>query len=56
MTITEAKIKEVTKELARKLVNKEITSRQAWEGLDEIERFKIENKLGGVWHVYKNSN
>jgi hypothetical protein len=56
MSPTEAKIKEVTKELARRLVNKEITSRQAWEGLEEIEKYKIENKLGGVWHVHKNSN
>ena len=49
MTIAEAKVKQVTKELAQKLAKKEITYTQAWEGLDEIEKYKIENKIQTKW-------
>ena len=49
MTITEAKVRQVTKELAEKLTRKEITSQQCWDGLDEIELFKMQNNLERGW-------
>lgn len=45
MTPMEAKIKVIINELSQKLMNKEITSKDLFECLDEIEKFKLENGI-----------
>ena len=43
--VAKAKIKEITRELADKLIKKEITSVQLFECLEEIELHKIKNNI-----------
>jgi hypothetical protein len=45
VSLAEAKVSSLCKELAKKLINKEITSKQVWESLDEIEKYKVEQKI-----------
>jgi len=45
MTPEQAKVASLAKELARQIVKGEITYKELWDSLDEIEIYKIENKI-----------